>query len=141
MRTPRFDHFVLVARDVEATVAFYSAVLGAEVHELDAWRSGQAEYPILHFGEWKINVHADGGKLWPVALHRVPGSLDVCFSCRETLEETLQHLESYKVAIEFGPVEQAGARGDGTSVYFRDPDGNLLELICYPARRRDGDAA
>src|SRR5207237_5916038 len=141
MRAPRFDHFVLVARDVEETVAFYSAVLGAEVQKLEAWRSGQAEYPILHFGGWKINVHAHDGDYRPVALERVPGSLDVCFSSGETIEETVHHLESLKVPIEFGPAAQAGARGEGASVYFRDPDGNLLELICYPAGNGDGDVA
>jgi catechol 2,3-dioxygenase-like lactoylglutathione lyase family enzyme len=141
MRAPRFDHFVLVARDVEATVAFYSAVLGAEVQQLEAWRSGRAEYPILHFGDWKINVHARDGEYWPVALERVPGSLDVCFSSHETTEQTRHHLESFNVPIEYGPADQAGARGDGTSIYFRDPDGNLLELICYPAGPRDSDAA
>src|SRR5438034_9598894 len=106
MRAPRFDHFVLVATDVEATVAFYSAVLGAEVQQLDAWRSGQAEYPILHFGNWKINVHARDGDYRPVALARVPGSLDVCFSSRETIERTLHHLKSFKVPIEYGPADQ-----------------------------------
>jgi catechol 2,3-dioxygenase-like lactoylglutathione lyase family enzyme len=137
---PRFDHLVLVTRDVEANVAFYSMVLGAEVEELEAWRSGQAEYPILHFGDWKINVHPRAADLRPVALQRVPGSLDVCFSSSETIEEVLEHLESCKVPIEFGPIKQTGAQGDGTSVYFRDPDGNLLELISYAETAPDSDA-
>lgn len=136
-----FDHLVLVARDVLATVVFYSAVLGAEVQQLEAWRSGHAEYPILHFGNWKINVHARAGDYDPVASERVPGSLDFCLSWPATIEEAVHHLKSLNVAIEFGPAGQAGARGEGTSVYFRDPDGNLLELICYRPGLGSGEMA
>lgn len=55
------DHLVLGASDVERTVGFYSRDFGAEVRDLDEWRAGVAEYQVLHFGTWKINVHPSAG--------------------------------------------------------------------------------
>ena len=62
-----------------------------------------------------------------------PGGSDLCFAWPGTAEEAKAHLERCGVAVELGPVERFGARGKGRSVYFRDPDGSLLELISYVA--------
>ena len=62
-----------------------------------------------------------------------PGASDICFVWPGRADELQEHLWRHGVEVELGPLEREGARGTGTSVYFRDPDGNLLELIVYPA--------
>jgi len=130
-----FDHVVLVAADVPATIDWYRRVLGAEVRDLAEWQRGDAEYPVLHFGAWKINVHRAGGTLTPRATVAEPGTLDICLVWDSDVDSARQHLLANGQEIEFGPVPQEGARGVGRSVYTRDPDGNLVELICYGTGR------
>ena len=126
-----FDHLIVVAADVERTVAFYARVLDAETRDLEEWRRGSAEYPVLHFGPWKINVHPVAGELHPRAAKPDPGSVDLCLTTKAKIEAVTEMLSQLGVPIEHGPVAQDGARGRGQSVYFRDPDRNLLEIICY----------
>lgn len=126
-----FDHLVLVANDVHASLDWYHRVLGAQVRDLVEWEAGVAEYPVLHFGTMKINVHAAGGTLSPRAAVARPGALDFCLAWSTDVDTAHRHLLSHDQEIEFGPVAQEGARGTGDSVYVRDPDGNLVELICY----------
>ena len=128
-----FDHVVLVAADVQATLDWYQRVLGAEVRDLAEWRAGTADYPVLHFGVMKMNVHPAGGELEPRAALARPGTLDICLVWDSDVEDAHRHLIGHGQQIEFGPVAQEGARGTGGSVYTRDPDGNLVELICSPA--------
>lgn len=133
MKQPAVDHLVLVAADVEATLAFYRRVLGAEVRDHAAWRDGRAPYPVLHFGDWKVNVHPAGGDVELVARNPGPGTFDACLVWPGPITEAQEHLAANGVPLAFGPIRQEGARGEGASVYFRDPDGNLLELISYDA--------
>jgi catechol 2,3-dioxygenase-like lactoylglutathione lyase family enzyme len=101
-------------------------VLGAEVIKLDRARVA------FRFGEQQLNVHRPGSTPEPVARVRVaPGNADLCFAWPGTAAEAAKHLEAHGVEVELGPVERTGARGQGLSVYFRDPDGALLELISY----------
>lgn len=125
------DHLVLVARNVETTLAFYEHVLGAEIRDLEGWRNGTQEYPVLHFGEWKVNVHPADTDAAPRAGQPVPGSVDLCLRWDGPIEAAYAHLAQLDVSIELGPTAQEGACGWGRSVYFRDPDGCLLELISY----------
>ncbi|WP_203926613.1 VOC family protein [Virgisporangium ochraceum] len=127
-----FDHVVLVAADLDVTLDWYRRVLGAQVRDLDGFRAGRAEYPVLHFGAWKINVHPAGSDLRPRATTALPGTLDICLAWDTDVDAAKRHLEEHGQVVEFGPVAQEGARGVGRSVYTRDPDGNLVELICYP---------
>lgn len=84
------------------------------------------------FGEQQLNVHGPGSTPQPVARDRVrPGNSDLCFVWDGPIDDAAAHLRERGVEIELGPVERTGARGDGKSVYFRDPDGSLLELITY----------
>lgn len=129
----RFDHFVVVASDVEATVLFYERVCRAEVGDLEKWRAGAAPYPVVRFGDWKINVHPAGSGLAPAARDARPGAVDACFVWPGPIASALGHLATHGVPVELGPIRQTGAQGAGASVYFRDPDGNLLELISYDA--------
>jgi catechol 2,3-dioxygenase-like lactoylglutathione lyase family enzyme len=123
----RLDHVVIAVSDWERSNAFYSAVLGAELVELERQRYAYA------IGDQRLNVHGpgtDAGDL--VARDPVrPGNSDLCFEWQGTSGEAAEHLRSHGVEIVAGPVEREGARGRGESVYFRDPDGTLLELISY----------
>jgi catechol 2,3-dioxygenase-like lactoylglutathione lyase family enzyme len=110
----------------ERAKRFYSEVLQAELIERP---DGGAHF---RFGEQQLNVHGPGGDPHPVARIPVaPGGADLCFRWEGPIEEAVAHLERHGVQVEEGPAPRHGARGRGTSVYFRDPDGNLLEFISY----------
>lgn len=122
------DHCVIHVSEWDRSNAFYRDVLGAEVIARGA---GFA----YRFGGVQLNCHGPGVKAEPVAAQPVlPGNSDLCFRWSGTVEEAMAHLEALGVAVELGPVERYGAAGAGQSVYFRDPDGSLLEFITYPAR-------
>ena len=123
--TVSFDHCVIAVTDWERSNAFYRDVLRAEVVERGA---GYA----YRFGAQQLNVHGPGVLPDPVAADPVrPGNSDLCFHWHGEIEDALEHLRSVGVPVELGPVERHGAQGGGTSVYFRDPDGSLLEFITY----------
>jgi len=120
------DHVVIAVSDWERSNAFYRDVLGAELVELSRGRWA------YRFGAQQLNVHGPGTSPEPVARDPVrPGNSDLCFAWDGPIRGAVAHLEGHGVAVETGPVERVGARGAGTSVYFRDPDGSLLELIAY----------
>lgn len=123
----RLDHAVIAVSDWERSNAFYRAVLGVDVAETEY---GRVAY--LLDGGQRLNVHGPGSTPHPRAAQPVaPGNSDLCFVWEGDVESARAHLERNGVAIELGPVERTGARGPGTSLYFRDPDGSLLELIVY----------
>jgi ribonuclease HI/catechol 2,3-dioxygenase-like lactoylglutathione lyase family enzyme len=123
--TPRLDHVVIAVSDWERSNAFYGDVLGAEIVE----RGGGYAY---RFGDQQLNVHGPGVEPSIVARDAVrPGNSDLCFAWPRGVDDAVEHLRRHGVEIELGPVERPGARGVGRSVYFRDPDGTLLELIAY----------
>ena len=125
------DHVVLVVKDIPTTLAFYRDVLGLEVLGEEEWKRGERQFPSLKVGAANmLNVHlADYGH---GARHPQPGSDDLCFVWDGPTEDAVRRLQAKNVPIERGPVKRRGARGAmGTSVYFRDPDGNLLELMSY----------
>lgn len=121
----RLDHVVIAVSDWERSNAFYRDVLGAEVVE----RAGGYAY---RFGDQQLNVHGPGGEPSIVARDPVrPGNSDLCFVWPGTAEQAAEHLREQGVEVELGPEARPGARGTGRSVYFRDPDGSLLELLSY----------
>jgi catechol 2,3-dioxygenase-like lactoylglutathione lyase family enzyme len=122
MRINGLDHLVLTVRSVEATCAFYADVLGMEMVTFGAGRKA------LRFGAQKINLHEQGHELEPRAEQATPGSADLCLLTDTLLDEVLEHLQRCGVRILEGPVVRTGALGPIRSVYFRDPDGNLLEV-------------
>lgn len=123
----RIDHIVLTVRDVAGTCDFYTRALGIEAREFEPGRWA------LHFGRQKINLHQAGAEFEPKAAHPAPGSGDLCFITEAPIEEVVTRLEGAGVAIELGPVAREGAEGAMSSVYFRDPDGNLIEVARYAA--------
>ena len=126
MRGLALDHCVIAVSDWERSNAFYRDVLGAELVEIS---KGRFAYRL---GDQQLNVHGPGSEPHPRAADPVrPGNSDLCFVWPGAIEDAVRHLEEQGVGVELGPVERQGGRGDGTSVYFRDPDGSLLELIAY----------
>ena len=122
MKIDSLDHLVLTVKDVEATCAFYSKVLGMDVVTFGDGRKA------LSFGSQKINLHRHGKEVEPNAQHPTPGSADLCFITSVPLPEVINHLSCCAVAVLEGPVERASAEGPILSVYFRDPDLNLIEV-------------
>jgi catechol 2,3-dioxygenase-like lactoylglutathione lyase family enzyme len=123
---PKLDHCVIHVSDWARSNAFYREVLGAELVDRGG---GTWAY---RFGAEQLNVHGPGVAPHPVArLPVAPGNSDLCFEWAGPIERAVAHLEAHGVEVEEGPVPRNGARGTGTSVYFRDPDGSLLEFISY----------
>lgn len=125
MKIERLDHLVLTVRDVEASVAFYQRVLGMQPVTFGNGRRA------LAFGRQKINLHPADAPLEPHAAKPTPGSADVCLITATPMEDVMSELAQAGVIIEQGPVPRTGATGAITSVYFRDPDGNLIEVSRY----------
>jgi len=119
------DHFVLTVASLEATCAFYQRVLGFE--RIDTPGRPTA----LAFGNQKINVHEVRRTFEPKAKVPTPGSGDYCLITERPLDEIRARLDANGVVLELGPVERIGARGLMMSVYFRDPDDNLVEVSEY----------
>lgn len=121
------DHLVLTVADVEASAIFYGRVLGMQRVVFGAGRVA------LQFGQQKINLHPVEAPLQPHALRPTPGSADLCFVSDVGLSEWIAHLADSNVTLEAGPVARTGALGPMRSIYFRDPDGNLIEIARYAA--------
>ncbi|MBX4932833.1 MULTISPECIES: VOC family protein [Rhizobium] len=122
IRIDHLDHLVLTVADIAATCDFYARILGMSVETFAEGRKA------LKFGRQKINLHQAGHEFEPKAKHPVPGSGDLCFITETPLADVISHLQASGVAVEEGPVERTGATGRLRSVYFRDPDGNLIEV-------------
>ena len=125
MKIDRLDHLVLTVRSVERTCEFYSRVLGMQVVTFGAGRKA------LAFGAQKINLHEAGREFEPKAARPTPGSADICLVAGVPLPEVVDHLGRCNVPILEGPVARTGATGPIRSVYFRDPDDNLVEVSTY----------
>lgn len=121
MKIKRLDHLVLTVRNIDATCKFYTRILGMKSVTFSDHRRA------LVFGEQKINLHEYGNELEPKADHPMPGSGDLCFITDTPIDEVITHVKSFNVDIFKGPVKRTGAMGPITSIYFRDPDGNLIE--------------
>jgi catechol 2,3-dioxygenase-like lactoylglutathione lyase family enzyme len=130
VHTVRLDHTVIAVSDWEISNRFYREVVGAELVPM---APGRVSYRL---GDAQLNVHGPGVDVSSnvARLPVQPGNSDICFVWPGPIAEAVAHLEQQGVEVETGPVERFGARGPGTSVYFRDPDGSLLEFISYAGR-------
>ena len=122
MEIDSLDHLVLTVKNVEATASFYSRVLSMGIVTFGGGRKA------LSYGTQKINLHQLGAEFEPRAQYPTPGSADLCFITSVPLPEVVSHLAACKVNIVEGPVRRSGATGPILSVYFRDPDMNLIEV-------------
>lgn len=122
MQIDSLDHLVLTVADVDASCAFYSRVLGMALVTFGQGRKA------LAFGAQKINLHQAGKEFEPKAQRPTPGSADLCFLTSVPLGQVQSHLAACGVTVTEGPVQRTGAQGPILSVYFRDPDLNLIEV-------------
>ncbi|MFT6581676.1 MAG: VOC family protein [Alphaproteobacteria bacterium] len=122
----RLDHFVIPCRDVEATCAFYVRVLNMRRIDFGDGRVA------LGFGRQKINLQPAGWVFGLRAKNHFEGTADFCLITQTPLEQVMAHLDSEDVQLEVRPSERSGALGPIQSVYFRDHDGNLVEVSNYP---------
>jgi catechol 2,3-dioxygenase-like lactoylglutathione lyase family enzyme len=121
----RVDHCVIAVANWDRSNAFYRDVLGAEIQVRDDWSAA------YRFDGWQLNVHGPGFEGLNSAKPVEPGNSDLCFVWPGSIEEAVAHLESHGVEIEYGPAETVATYASGRHVYFRDPDGSLLELVAY----------
>jgi len=130
----KLDHCVIHVSDWARSNKFYSEIMGAELVQRPA---GWA----YRFGDKQLNVHGPGVKPAEVARLPVqPGNSDLCFEWQAPIDSAIAHLKAHGIEVERGPMQRFGAKGQGTSVYFRDPDGSLMEFMSYtsvnPGERR-----
>ncbi|AYG64996.1 MULTISPECIES: VOC family protein [unclassified Rhizobium] len=122
IRIDHLDHLVLTVASIDESCDFYARVLGMGIETFGEGRKA------LTFGNQKINLHRAGREFEPKAERPTPGSADLCFISTTPPDDIIAHLTAEGVAIEEGPVRRTGATGPILSVYFRDPDNNLIEV-------------
>jgi catechol 2,3-dioxygenase-like lactoylglutathione lyase family enzyme len=125
MKIDSIDHVVFTVKDINASCEFYMKVLGMEIVTFGEGRKA------LAFGSQKINLQQLGRESTLIADKPTPGSADICFVTSVPVSEVIAHLNSCGVRVVGGPVERNGAQGMMMSVYFRDPDLNLVEVSNY----------
>ena len=122
MKMDAIDHLVLTVKSIETTCAFYTRVLGMQEVNFAGGRKA------LSFGSQKFNLHEVGKEFDPKAGKPTSGSADLCLLTSVSMDQVIQHLRACSVTILEGPVRRTGATGALLSVYFRDPDLNLIEV-------------
>lgn len=125
MQIQNIDHIVLTVADIEKTIEFYTHILGFQVVTFGDNRKA------LTFGNQKINLHQKGHEFEPKAEHPAAGSADLCFISITDIHDVLEELKQKNIEIIEGIVDRTGALGKIQSVYFRDPDQNLIEISNY----------
>jgi catechol 2,3-dioxygenase-like lactoylglutathione lyase family enzyme len=125
MKIDSLDHLVLTVKDIEASCAFYSQVLGMETVTFGQGRKA------LTYGTQKINLHEHGKEFEPKAERPIPGSADLCFITSVPLGDVISHFEHLGISVLEGPIQRTGAVGPIMSIYIRDPDLNLIEISNY----------
>lgn len=121
MKIKSIDHIVIPVSDIDKSLHFYTKILGME-----ADTSNQRF--AVKFGNQKINLHIGKAEFLPAAKHPTFGSTDICLLAEGNIEEIKNEVASKGIEIETGVVQRQGAQGTIQSIYFRDPDGNLIEV-------------
>jgi catechol 2,3-dioxygenase-like lactoylglutathione lyase family enzyme len=128
MQIKSIDHLVITVKDITVTIDFYTKILNMK--ELSLQGKG-VEINVLRFGDKRLHVHLAGKEIEPKALKATPGSSDICFTTETPITEVVKHLRKHNITIEKEPVLIIGTLGEMESVWFRDPDGNLIEVAHY----------
>ena len=124
------DHIVVMASDIERSLDFYKGVLGGETIFEKAFRQGKIAVLPVRVGKAVINLQRLDDPAYIVANRLEAGTVDLCFRWGTTIQEAINWLKEKGIEIIEGPVPRPAANGVwGKSIYFRDPDGNLLELL------------
>ena len=128
------DHIVLNVKDMDAMVAFYTRVLALPPERLDAYRAGQAPFPSVRIDANTI-IDLFPENLWRGSAAEGTVAVNLNHLClamdKKACQALAERLAADQIAIEEGPVPRWGARGMGTSIYFRDPENNLIEARYY----------
>jgi catechol 2,3-dioxygenase-like lactoylglutathione lyase family enzyme len=128
------DHIVLNVEDDEKMIAFYSKVLMFAPERLEEYRAGDVPFPSVRLNSDTI-IDLFPKKMWQKSARAAQGRENLNHFCialsKGTWEKLLERLQANKVTIEEGPVPRWGAHGTGTSIYFRDPEDNLIEARYY----------
>ena len=125
IKIDRIDHLVLTVTTIKNTCDFYCGILGMERETFGEGRIA------LKFGHQKFNLHPVGSDIKPKAKSPMPGSMDLCLITTTPIADVIAHLGKHQINTEIGPVTRMGANGPITSLYVRDPDGNLVEISEY----------
>ena len=121
MEIKSIDHIVIPVSDIDKSIHFYTEILGMEVDTSN-------QRFAVKFGNQKINLHVGKAQFLPAAKHPTFGSADICLLAEGNIEEIKNEVTLKGIEIEVGVVQRQGAQGAIRSIYFRDPDGNLIEV-------------
>lgn len=121
MKIKSIDHIVIPVSDIKRSLYFYTEVLGMKAD------TSNGRYAVK-FGHQKINLHLGKAQFLPAAEYPTFGSADICLLAEGDIEEIKTEVEGKGIEIEVGIVQRQGAQGAIRSIYFRDPDGNLVEI-------------
>lgn len=130
MRILGVDHIVITTDKPEACIAFYTETLDMKL-------GSESDRIVFYFGNQKINVHRRKAEFLPAAKNPTVGSVDLCLIAEDSIEEIRTELKNKGAVLETGIVSRTGAKGKMTSIYLRDPDGNLIEIGVYPKGKND----
>ena len=128
------DHIVLNMEDDEQMIAFYAQVLMLAPERLEEYRADRVPFPSVRLNSDTV-IDLFPKRMWQQSAQGGQGRENLNHFCiavsKEDWEKLLDRLQTNKIAIEEGPALRWGAHGTGTSIYFRDPEGNLIEARYY----------
>jgi catechol 2,3-dioxygenase-like lactoylglutathione lyase family enzyme len=133
LQIAQMDHIVLNVSNIDRSLRFYCDVLGLKPERVDEYRSGAVGFPSVRVNEHTIIDLFPPERQTKVIAEGLAQNLNHLCLCAENedMDEVAEYLKRQGLEIETGPIKRWGARGDGTSVYFRDPDHNLVEVRSY----------
>ena len=125
-----FDHLAITCTDIDASIGFYERVLGARLLYAERWHAGEMPVALMNVGANNLSLHRAQSPAEPHADRPTPGAVDLCLRWEGSIADAVAHLGTCGVEVIVGPVARRSSDDrPASSVYFRDLDGNLLELL------------